>query len=105
MFIQRLREGHGYTRDGEPVLDSFSEVQQRWHVYRRRYDLFIRDSPKRILSLASERQPEPEPISFSQFARVDGGFLAWTFKLYDARGEEISRISRNFRGLGREVRV
>lgn len=103
MYVQRLREGYEYTPDGEPVLNTFSEVQQRWHAYRRRYDLFLRDSPKRILSLAGDRQPQPEPVSFSQFARVDSGFLAWTFRLYDARGEVIAKITRNFRGLGREV--
>lgn len=103
MYVQRLREGYEYTREGEPVLDTFSEVQQRWHAYRRRYDLFLRDSPKHILSLAGDRQPQPEPMSFSQFARVDSGFLAWTFRLFDARGEVIAKITRNFRGLGREV--
>ncbi|RDB20951.1 hypothetical protein Hypma_011469 [Hypsizygus marmoreus] len=100
MFVQRLKE---YTLDGEPVLDTFAEVQQVWHPWRRRYDLFIRESPKRITSTASEPQPEPEPSIFTQFAKVDSGFLAWHFYLLDGRGEEIAYINRAFRGFGREI--
>ncbi|KAF8078084.1 Scramblase-domain-containing protein [Lyophyllum atratum] len=100
MYVQRLKE---YSPDGEPVLDTFGEVQQIWHPWRRRYDLFLRESERRILSTTSEPQPEPAPSTFSQFAKVDMGFLAWHFRLLDARGEEIAHISRAFRGFGREI--
>lgn len=103
MYIQRLQDGYEYTPDGEPVLDTFAEVQQRWHFYRRRYDLFIREKATPIISLATERQPEPDLAHFNQFAQVDGGFLAWNFILQGARGEEIASIDRKFRGVGREV--
>lgn len=37
------------TEEGEPILDTFGEVQQIWHPWRRKYDLFLRlvfcDSP------------------------------------------------------------
>lgn len=105
MFVQRLKDYSSYTPEGEPVLDTFAEVQQRWHLWRRRYDVFLRDKPRRILSLASENQPEPDLMEedFSQFARVDSGFLAWNFSLHDAQGQELGHIGRNFRGFGREV--
>ena len=42
MFVQRLNDGNQYTPEGEPVLDTFAEVQQEWHLWRRRYDLFLK---------------------------------------------------------------
>ncbi|CCL99341.1 uncharacterized protein FIBRA_01359 [Fibroporia radiculosa] len=103
MFVQRLKDLSEYTRDGEPVLDTFGEVQQRWHLWRRRYDTFLRKDSRRILTLATDPQPEPETELFHQFARVDEGFLAWRFVLRDARGEAMASISRMFRGFGREL--
>ncbi|KAI0818518.1 Scramblase-domain-containing protein [Irpex lacteus] len=105
MFVQRLKDFDSYTPEGEPVLDTFGEAHQKWHLWRRRYEVFLRDTPHRILSLASENQPEPVPeeTSFSQFASIDEGLLAWTFKFRDARGEEIASVDRNFRGIGREI--
>ncbi|KAF8894479.1 Scramblase-domain-containing protein [Infundibulicybe gibba] len=103
MYAQRLLNNSQYTQDGEPVLDTFGEVQQIWHLWRRRYDLFIREAPGRIVSTVSEAQPEPEPSTFSQFAHVDSGFLAWHFLLHDSRGSEMAYVSRAFRGFGREI--
>lgn len=42
MYVQRLQAGTEHTPSGEPILDTFAEVQQVWHPWRRRYDLFIR---------------------------------------------------------------
>ncbi|KAI9065122.1 Scramblase [Trametes sanguinea] len=92
-----------YTPEGEPILDTFAEVQQRWHPWRRKYDLFIRETPHRILSVLNEPQPEPEPLQFNQFAKIDEGFLAWHFTLRDARGQPIANVNRAFRGFGREL--
>ena len=103
MYVQRLKDYKEYTPEGNPVLDTFAEVQQRWHPWRRRYDLFLRQDARRILSLADEPQPEPEPNMFSQFARIDNGFLAWHFTLKDAYGQTIANVNRAFRGFGREV--
>lgn len=100
MFVQRLNE---YTPKGEPVLDTFAEVQQQWHLWRRRYDLFLRDAQHHILSMASEPQPEPEPKAFTQFARIDEGLFAWHFRILDGRKEEIASVKRAFRGFGREL--
>ena len=104
MFVQRLRNLSDRTpAEDEPVLDAFAEVQQRWHLWRRRYDLFIRQGPKRILSLIPDPQPEPDTESYHQMARIDEPFLAWEFTLRDAHGKEIGSVSRAFRGIGREV--
>ncbi|KAI0093558.1 Scramblase-domain-containing protein [Irpex rosettiformis] len=105
LFVQRLKDFDSYTPEGEPVLDTLGEAHQKWHLWRRRYELFLRDTPHRILSLASENQPEPTPeeASFSQFANIDEGLLAWAFKFRDARGEEIASVDRSFRGVGREL--
>ncbi|KAK7693671.1 hypothetical protein QCA50_003241 [Cerrena zonata] len=105
MYIQRLQDYETYTPEGEPVLDTFAEVQQRWHIWRRRYDLFLRHGTHRVLSLASDPQPEPEPNedTFHQFAKIDEGFWAWDFSFVDAHGKERAHVSRNFRGFGREI--
>ena len=104
MFVQRFKNlSDRETAEDEPVLDTFAEVQQRWHIWRRCYDLFIRQGPKRILSLVSDPQPEPETDLYHQMAKIDEGFLAWDFTLRDARGKEMASVSRAFRGLGREV--
>lgn len=58
---------------------------------------------RRILSTASEPQPEPESTIFTQFAKVDMGILSWHFGLSDRWGHELAYISRAFRGFGREV--
>ncbi|KAI0302063.1 Scramblase-domain-containing protein, partial [Russula brevipes] len=105
MYVQGLKDWHEYTSTGEPVLDTFAEAQQRWHLWRRRYDLFLRATPKPVLSKASEPQPEPEPEPdhFEQFAKIDEGFWAWHFTLRGSRGEELASINRAWRGFGREV--
>lgn len=65
--------------------------------------LNCRESSHRILSTASDAQPEPDPEVFTQLAKVDEGFLAWDFYLRDARGQEIASVRRAYGGLGREV--
>lgn len=120
MYVERLKDWHEYTPSGEPVLDTFAEAQQRWHLWRRRYDLFLRqglsvNAPtpqtsftdrvpmEHTLSKASEHPPEPQLEHFVQFAKIDEGFWAWHFTLRGSRGEELASISRAFRGFGREI--
>ncbi|KAF8630376.1 hypothetical protein AX15_002938 [Amanita polypyramis BW_CC] len=105
MYVQKLQGLCAYTPKDEPILDTFGEVQQIWHPWRRCYDVFLREEPRRVLSLAHDTQPEPEPepLTYRQFARVDSGFLSWHFPLYDDAGRENAFISRAFRGLGREI--
>jgi hypothetical protein len=67
------------------------------------FTIVERESSRRILSLASASQPEPEPAVFTQVAQVNSPFLAWDFRLLDGHGQDIAFISRAFRGFGREV--
>ncbi|RCI05288.1 hypothetical protein CU098_009912 [Rhizopus stolonifer] len=67
-----------YTADDELV----GEVQQRWHLMRRKYDLFI---------------------GKKQFATIDTPFLGWDFNLQDEQGGVLGNVSRNFVGFAREI--
>lgn len=49
------------------------ETQQQWHPWRRRYNLF---------------ENRPAEHAMEQFARIDGGFLAWDFWLKDRNDRE-----------------
>lgn len=49
------------------------EVRQRWHPWRRKYDLFL---------------------GKKQFAAIDGPLLAWEFELKDANGNTLALIDR-----------
>ncbi|KAJ8654259.1 hypothetical protein O0I10_010081 [Lichtheimia ornata] len=67
-----------YTADDRLV----GEVQQRWHLLRRRYDLFVGNT---------------------QFSYIDTPFLGWDFNLQDAEGQPLGNVSRNFMGFAREI--
>lgn len=54
-------------------------MRQRWHPWRRRYDLFM---------------------GRRQFAAIDGPFLAWEFELKDAAGNTLALIDRRAHTLG-----
>ncbi|KAG0948732.1 hypothetical protein G6F64_001867 [Rhizopus arrhizus] len=67
-----------YTAQDELV----GEVQQRWHLLRRKYDLFI---------------------GKTQFATIDTPFLGWDFNLQDEKGGVLGNVNRNFVGFAREI--
>jgi uncharacterized protein YxjI len=69
-----------YIEDGEG--NRVGEVQQSWHLWRRRYDLFLNQQ---------------------QFAAVDSPLLAWEFELKDRHGDTLALIDRNFSGFGKEL--
>ncbi|RKP03105.1 hypothetical protein CXG81DRAFT_7261, partial [Caulochytrium protostelioides] len=58
------------------------EVQTDWHLWRRRYDVFLKKH---------------------QIARIDGGFWAWDFVLRDEQNAILAQVNRNFVGLAREL--
>lgn len=66
---------------------SIGETKQEWHLWRRRYNLFLRSSED----------------SFDQFGRVDAGFLSFEFPVTDKNGTVIGCVDRNWVGLGREL--
>jgi hypothetical protein len=61
---------------------SIGEVHQSWHLWRRRYDLFVGNS---------------------QFAAIDAPFLAWDFVAHDAEGRCAATVSKRFNGVAREL--
>ncbi|KAI8639275.1 Scramblase-domain-containing protein [Parasitella parasitica] len=67
-----------YTANDELV----GEVQQRWNLMRRKYDLFV---------------------GTKQFASIDTPFLGWDFNLQDEHGGTLGNVSRNFVGFAREI--
>jgi len=52
MHVQRLKDQSEYILDAEPSLETFGEVQQIWHPWRRRYDLFLRYETRSLLGMA-----------------------------------------------------
>ncbi|KAK9833274.1 hypothetical protein WJX81_001649 [Elliptochloris bilobata] len=62
--------------------EALGEVRQRWHLWRRRYDLYL---------------------GRRQFAEIDGPLLAWEFVLRDENGGVLALIDRNFQGFGKEL--
>ena len=58
------------------------EVKQRWHLFRRNYDLYL---------------------NRNQFGEIKGNFLAWEFEITDEEGGTLALIDRNFAGFGIEL--
>ncbi|SCU78489.1 LAFA_0A06854g1_1 [Lachancea sp. 'fantastica'] len=65
------------------------ESVQNWHLWRRRYELFQRDS------YAGD--------SFNQYAEIDAPFLSFEFPLIDEKNKIMASVDRNWVGLGREL--
>lgn len=104
MFVQRPLDSQSPGLHDKQVLDTFAEVQQEWHLWRRKYSLFLRTTPIRVLTPISEPEPEdPSEPHFEQFARIDEGLWAWKFTARNVNGDGIATISRAFRGFGREI--
>eukprot|EP00879_Flechtneria_rotunda_P017867 GHRR01018727.1.p1 GENE.GHRR01018727.1~~GHRR01018727.1.p1 ORF type:complete len:463 (+),score=113.14 GHRR01018727.1:109-1497(+) len=75
-----LINSHMYIED--PQGEVVGEVRQRWHLWRRNYDLYI---------------------NRRQFAAINGGFLAWEFELKDREGNTLALVDRNFLGFAKEI--
>lgn len=85
------------TSDG--ALETFGEVHQVWHPWRRKYDLFLRKEGNEH----SAKETETSDHHFTQFSRIDEGLFSWHFRLNDRYGQEIASVERGFRGWGREL--
>ncbi|KIK24876.1 hypothetical protein PISMIDRAFT_9883 [Pisolithus microcarpus 441] len=105
MLVQRFPALDYSPPSGQPVLDTFAEVQQEWHLWRRKYNLFLKASSLRVLTPISAVDSEPEfpGVRFKQFARIDEGLWAWSFVVRNADGDGMATIQRAFRGFGREA--
>lgn len=105
MLVQRFPALDYPPPSGQPVLDTFAEVQQEWHLWRRKYNLFLKASSLRVLTPISavDSEPESPEVRFKQFARIDEGLWAWSFVVRNADGDGMATIQRAFRGFGREL--
>lgn len=63
------------------------ESVQRWHLWRRRYELFTNEGDN----------------TFVQFGDIDSPFLAFSFPIRNEEGFVTSSIDRNWVGLAREM--
>jgi len=66
----------------DPSGEVVGEVYQRWHLFRRNYDLYM---------------------DKMQFGEIKGNFLAWEFEVTDENSRTLALIDRNFSGFGVEL--
>lgn len=88
-------------QEGEQII---GEAQQEWHLYRRRYNQFVRgayahapaSTPARSSETAVVESPGDVPSAddMEQFGAVDAGLLAWDFVVQDEAGRKIASINR-----------
>ncbi|GME99016.1 unnamed protein product [[Candida] boidinii] len=64
------------------------ESVQNWHLWRRKYNLFLND--------------KFDNENFSQYGLINSPFLSWEFPIFDSENKIIGSISKNFVGLMRE---
>ncbi|KAG0221588.1 hypothetical protein BGX31_009717 [Mortierella sp. GBA43] len=87
------------------------EVQQEWHLVRRRYNMFTIEQPdpetmekdQTTTALSTERDVTGAGLNRVQFAKIDGGFLALDFDMQDEEGRKMASVNRNFVGFAREL--
>jgi hypothetical protein len=63
------------------------ETKQQWHLWRRRYNLFL----------------QTDNEAYDQFGKVDAPFLSFSFPVKDEQGRLLGVVDRNWVGLGREL--
>ncbi|KAF9999451.1 hypothetical protein BGZ80_002465 [Entomortierella chlamydospora] len=87
------------------------EVQQEWHLIRRRYNLFTVEQPDpktmqkdgETTAISTDRNLDGKGMNRVQFAHIDGGFLALDFDMQDEQGQKMGSVNRNFVGFAREL--
>lgn len=79
----------GYDERGNLMFEIIGETVQKWHLWRRRYNLF--------------KLEDDATNTYDQFGAVDSGFLAFDFPVRNEEGHVIASVDRNWVGLGREL--
>lgn len=74
LTTQQQQELSVVSEDAGEVI---GEVQQEWHLYRRKYNLFVKRGEE-----------------FEQFAAYDGGLMAWDFECKDENGRIVGSVNR-----------
>jgi len=78
-FISSSLEVYKLDNGNEVFLGS---VSQRWHPFRRKYDLFEGNE---------------------QFAEIDMPLLSWDFNITDEKKKTLALVNKNFTGIAREI--
>ncbi|KAF8976118.1 hypothetical protein BGZ46_008558 [Entomortierella lignicola] len=87
------------------------EVQQEWHLIRRRYNMYTIEQPDpetiqrdgETTAISTDRNVDGKGLNRVQFAYIDGGFLALDFDMQDEQGRKMASVNRNFVGFAREL--
>ncbi|KAF9431512.1 hypothetical protein BGZ76_000206 [Entomortierella beljakovae] len=87
------------------------EVEQEWHLIRRRYNMFTVDQPDPetfpkdadTTAISTKKKTDSRGMNRVQFASIDGGFLALDFDMQNENGQKIASVNRNFVGFAREL--
>ncbi|KAF9352120.1 hypothetical protein BGX26_010010 [Mortierella sp. AD094] len=87
------------------------EVQQEWHLIRRRYNMYTVEQPDpetlqkdgETTAISTDRNLDGKGMNRVQFAYIDGGFLALDFDMQDEQGRRMASVNRNFVGFAREL--
>ncbi|KAG0207357.1 hypothetical protein BGX28_001365 [Mortierella sp. GBA30] len=112
-----LKIHRGFTFINSKIMVStpddrlIGEVQQEWHLIRRRYNLFTVEQPDtdtmqkdgHTTTISTERANNGQDLNRVQFAHIDGGFLALDFDMQDEQGRKMASVNRNFVGFAREL--
>lgn len=79
------------------------ESVQSWHLWRRRYNLFVQEF-KRRQQYMNEKDLETSTTShmLRQFGAIDAPFLSFEFPVMDEENKIVASVDRNWVGLGRE---
>lgn len=71
--------------NGNPLI--IGESVQQWHLWRRRYNLFLNEGNE----------------TYNQFGYIDAPFLSFSFGVQNEEDKLIGGVDRNWVGLGREL--
>ena len=80
------------------------ESVQSWHLWRRRYNLFVQEFKRRQQLMDNETNLETNNNShmLRQFGAIDAPFLSFEFPVMDEENKIVASVDRNWVGLGRE---
>ncbi|KAF2455585.1 Scramblase-domain-containing protein [Lineolata rhizophorae] len=93
------------------------EAHQQWAPLRRKYNLFLLRASNSLASPSSpsnlsgapattelQKPPNPDAMTFVQFAHINEPFLSWSFTLAGTTAQDqLGTISRSFAGFAREI--
>jgi hypothetical protein len=94
----------GTRGDGDMIFSCGMRHDLRWNC-----QADVRTTSENLLGPADLlADPEPsrnrsEDATYYQIAKVDSPFLSWGFCVVDEHENEMAKIERAFRGIGREV--